>query len=425
MVAGMTTAAMDAADRDEPSSAQWPEVSSGAPGDLFGKCRAPGARWNELRRSGFYAFFREIESAQGPEVTAEGRTMIMLGSNNYLGLAEHPQTVAAAAAALQRYGVGTTGSRLLNGTASIHLQLERTLTAFHRRQAALSFSQGYLANLAVVSSLCGKGETVVLDKLCHASLLDACRLAQTEVRRFRHSDPRDLDRVLGELGPRPSLVAVEGVYSMEGDIAPLPEIVEVCRRRGARLLVDDAHGLGVLGAGGRGTAEHFGLEQEIDLIVGTFSKSAGTVGGYVVGDAEVVEFIRHTARPFLFTASMPPAVAAATMASFDLIAGEPDLRERLWSNTRRMAQGLRQLGYAIGATETPIIPVSAGSMERTMRVWRGLARENVFVSPVLPPAVPPGRCVLRVSVMATHTDEQIDRALAAFAKVAEAELPAP
>jgi len=346
--------------------------------------------------------------------------MIMLGSNNYMGLANDDRVRAAAAAALATYGVGTTGSRFLNGTVSLHQQLERRLAHFHRREAALVFSQGYLANLGVVAGICGRGDSVVLDRHAHASLLDACRLAQVEVKRFRHNDPQHLDQILSALGPRPKLVAVDAVYSMHGDVAPVPELLEVCRRHRARLMLDEAHGVGVLGQGGRGVAEHFGLGSEVDLLVGTFSKSFGTSGGYVVGDADVLEFIRHASRPLIFAASAPPAVVAGTLAALEIIGGEPQRRARLWDNTRRLSSGLRALGFDTGESRTPILPVRTGTPERTIRMWRGLSDAGVFVNPVLPPAVPAGKCILRVTAMATHTGEQLDRALGAFASVGHA-----
>jgi 8-amino-7-oxononanoate synthase len=389
------------------------------PGDLFARCRPEGP-WVALRESGFYPYFRRVESAQGPEVVIEGRPAIMLGSNNYLGLAGDERVRAAAAEAVAEFGLGTTGSRFLNGTLALHERLERRLARFHRRQAALVFSQGYLANLGVVSGLCGRGDAVVLDRHAHASLHDACRLAGVEVKRFRHNDPAHLDQVLSGLGGRPTLVAVDGVYSMHGDVAPLPELVETCRRHRARLLVDDAHGVGVLGQSGRGAAEHFGLEQEVDLVVGTFSKSFGTSGGYVAGDADVLEFIRHYSRPLIFPASAPPAVVAGTLAALEIIGGEPQRRVRLVENARRLGEGLRALGFDTGASRTPILPVHTGTPERTIQAWRGLLDAGVFVNPVLPPAVPSGQCVLRVTAMATHTAEQIDRALAAFGAVGRA-----
>ena len=274
---------------------------------------------------------------------------------------------------------------------------------------------GYLANLGAISALCGPGDLVVLDRLAHASLVDACKLAGVRVKRFRHNDPAHLARLLASEPDRPALVAVDGVYSMDGDLAPLPELLAACRRHGARLLVDDAHGVGVFGPTGRGVAEHFGLEAEIDVLVGTLSKATGTLGGYVVADAPVVEYLRHLARPMIFTASGPAAVQAATLAALDLIEEEPERRLRLWENTRRLQSGLAEEGFDIGVTCSPIVPVQVGQQERLFTMWRRLEADGVYASLVLPPAVPPGRCILRLTVMATHTREQVDRAVLAIA----------
>jgi 8-amino-7-oxononanoate synthase len=339
----------------------------------------------------------------------------MFGSNNYLGLATDPRLIRAAAEAVERYGVGTAGSRLLNGTLDVHVALEARLARFHGREAALAFTVGYLANLGAIQALCGRGDLVFLDRLVHASLVDACRLAGVEVKRFRHNDAGHLDRLLSEHVGRPALVAVDGVYSMDGDLAPLPDLVEVCRRHGARLLVDDAHGLGVFGPGGRGVPEHFGVEDEVDVLVGTLSKATGCVGGYVVADAPVIEYMRHVSRPLIFTASLPAPMVAATLVALDLVDQEPERRARLWRNTERLVAGLRGHGLDVGRTRSPIVPVQTGDLARTFRAWRILADGGVYVNPVLPPAVPPGKCILRLTVMATHTDEQLDHAVEAIA----------
>jgi 8-amino-7-oxononanoate synthase len=387
--------------------------------DLFARARAFTAP-AEVKAADLYPYFRTIESGMDAEVVTGGRSVVMLGSNNYLGLASHPRLRRAAAAAVEKYGVGLSGSRLLNGTLDLHVKLERKLALFHRRQAALVFSVGYLANLGVLSGLCGRGDVVVLDKLVHASMVDACRLAGVDVRRFRHNDPSHLDRVLSSEGGRPALVAVDGVYSMDGDVAPLPDLLAVCRRHRARLLVDDAHGLGVLGKTGRGTAEHFDLEQEVDLVVGTLSKATGGQGGYVVGDEAVVDFIRHLSRPLIFNASATPPAVAAALEALDVIADEPGLRARLWANTDRFLGGLKARGFDTGPTRTPIVPVQVGAQERTFLFWRQLREEGIFVNPVLPPAVPAGRCIVRATVIASHTEAQLDRALEAFERAGTA-----
>jgi len=383
--------------------------------DLFEKC----ARFTSVREAmaqGLYAYFRPIASAQDAEVVVNGRRLIMIGSNNYLGLANHPRVKEAAIEAVRRYGTGCAGSRFLNGTLDIHEELERKLARFVRKEAAAVFATGFQTNLGVISSLVGKNDVAIIDKLDHASIIDGCRLAQGEVRRFRHNDMEDLERVLREYPDRGKLVVVDGVYGMEGDIANLPEIARLCRAYGARLMVDDAHSLGVLGRDGHGTAEHFGLEDEVDLIMGTYSKSLATVGGFIAGREEVIHYIKHHARSMIFSASLPPASVASVSAALDVIEQEPELRERLWENTRRMQRGLRELGYDIGPTQTPIVPVILKDPMLTFRMARLLEDYGVFANPVVPPAVPPKRSLIRTSYMATHTPEQLDRALEAFAR---------
>lgn len=338
--------------------------------------------------------------------------MIMLGSNNYLGLTNHPKVKEAAIEAIRRYGSGCAGSRFLNGTLDIHVQLEERLASFFRKEAALTFSTGYQTNLGVISALAGKDDVVIVDKLDHASIIDACRLSFAEMRKFKHNDMKSLELVLREVGDRGKLVVVDGVYSMEGDIAPLPDILELCRKHGARLMVDDAHGVGVLGDTGRGTAEHFGLEKEVDIIMGTYSKSLASIGGFVVASEQVVHFMKHTSRPLIFSASPPPASVAAVIAALDIIEQEPERRDRLWENTRRMMTALKGMGFDTSVAQTPIIPLVMGGMERAFMMWKRLNQEGVFVNPVVPPAVPPGRCLIRTSYMATHTPEQLDRVLA-------------
>jgi 8-amino-7-oxononanoate synthase len=395
-------------------------ASATARPDLLDRCRAD-TRAAEARGAGVYPYYREAQG--GPEAVSvvQGRPTIMFGSNNYLGLATHPRLLAAAAEALERYGVGTCGSRILSGTLDLHAALEARLARFHRRPGALAFTVGYLANLGAISALCGRDDLVVLDRLAHASLVDACRLAGVEPRRFRHNDPAHLDRILAADPERPALVAVDGVYSMDGDLAPLPDLVAVCRRRGARLLVDDAHGLGVFGATGRGVAEHFGVEDEVDVLVGTLSKATGGVGGYVVAEPAVLDFMRHHARPLVFTASRPAPIVAATIAALDLVEEEPERRAALWRNTGRLVAGLRARGLDVADTQSPIVPVRTGDMDRTFRMWSRLRDGGVYVNPVLPPAVPPGKCILRLTVMATHTDAHVDRAVEAIAAASLAE----
>jgi 8-amino-7-oxononanoate synthase len=385
--------------------------------DLFDKCHEYTLA-NSIRERGVYTYFRKIESAQDPVVTIDGREMIMLGSNNYLGLTTHPEVKAAAAAALAKYGTGCAGSRLLNGTLALHVELEERLAAFMKREAALTFATGFQVNLGVLSCLLGRRDAVFLDGLDHACIIDGARLGFGRIVKFKHNDMADLGQKLERVpveGGR--LIVVDGVFSMEGDICPLPEIVELKRRNGVRLMIDDAHGLGVLGASGRGTAEHFGLESDVDLVMGTFSKSLAAGGGFVAGDRVVIDFIRHNARAQIFSASFPPASAAAVLKALELVEREPERRERLWENTRYMKQGLESLGFDTGESETPVIPIVVGDDWVCFEMVRRLHEEGVFVNPVISPAVPPGRAMLRTSYMATHTREHLDRALDALARI--------
>jgi 8-amino-7-oxononanoate synthase len=384
--------------------------------DLFDKCRKFTTA-KEVIAAGLYPYFHVVESEQSPEVMVEGRKVIMLGSNNYLGLANHPQVKAAAIAAVKRYGSGCAGSRFLNGTLDIHVELEEKLAAFFRKDAALTFSTGYQTNIGIISSLAGKHDVVVIDKLDHASIIDACRVSFAEVKKFGHNDMHSLERALKDCGHRGKLVVVDGIYSMEGDIAPLPDILEVCKKYGARLMVDDAHGIGVLGKTGRGTAEDFGVEEDVDIIMGTFSKSLGSIGGFVAASEEVTHYMKHTSRPLIFSASPPPPSVASVIAALDIIDREPELRERLWRNTRKMMEAFKQMGYDTGGAETPILPLVIGEMEPTFLMWKTLYEEGVFVNPVMPPATTSGRCLIRTSYMATHSDEMLDRALEVIEKV--------
>ena len=387
--------------------------------DLFDKCHQPILAL-DMKKAGFDAFYRVLQSAPDAEVVVEGRRMIMLGSNNYLGLANDPRVKRAAAEAVERWGTGTAGARCQNGTLELHADLERRLARFFRRDAAVFFTSGYMANLGVISALAQRGDHVVVDRNAHASILDGAKLSHAELKRFKNNDVKDLERVLASCGDAGKLVAVDGVYSMDGDLAPLPDLLEVCRRHGARLLVDDAHGLGVFGAGGRGVAEHFGVERDVDVLVGTLSKATGGVGGYVVAEAAVLEFIRHVSRPLIFTASLPAPIVAATIAALDLVDEEPERRAALWRNTERLVGGLRARGLDVADTRSPIVPVRTGDMARTFGMWSLLKEEGVYVNPVLPPAVPPGKCILRLTVMATHTSADVDRAVEAIAGASRA-----
>jgi 8-amino-7-oxononanoate synthase len=371
-----------------------------------------------IRAAGVYPYYRVIESAQDPVVIHEGRELVMLGSNNYLGLTNHPEVKAAAAEALAAYGTGCAGSRLLNGTLDLHAQLEERLAEFMRREAALTFSTGFQVNLGVLSCLLDRSDVAILDALDHASIIDGCRLGFGKTYKYRHNDIDDLDKKLRVAGPdKGKLIVVDGVFSMEGDVAKLPEIVACKNRHGARLMVDDAHGLGVFGENGRGTPEHFGVEHEVDLVMGTFSKSLATVGGFVAGNARVIDHIKHNARAEIFSAAPPPASVAAAMKALELVEREPERRKRLWENTEYMKRELVALGFDTGDSASPVIPVVVGEDMAAYTMVTRLQEEGVFANPVVSPAVPPGRAMLRTSYMATHTREHLDRSLTAMRKV--------
>jgi 8-amino-7-oxononanoate synthase len=385
--------------------------------DIFRKC-FDFRDADIVRESGLYPYFRTISSAQDPIVTMNGREVVMLGSNNYLGLTNHPEVKAAAQAAIARYGTGCAGSRFLNGTLDIHEQLEEKLADFMHKPAALTFSTGFQVNLGAISALVERGDVVYLDKLDHACIIDGARLGFGTVLKFDHNDMDDLGKRLALRDrSKPAMIVVDGVFSMEGDIVALPRLVELAGEYGCRVMVDDAHGVGVLGAHGRGTAEHFGLEDRVDLIMGTFSKSLASVGGFIVGEARVIDFIKHHARSLIFSAAPPPAAVASVLKAVEIIEREPERRARLWENTRFMADGFRDLGLDTGESQTPVIPVVVGEDRAAFFLAHRLQEEGVFVNPVVAPAVPPGRALLRTSYMATHTREHLERALAAFAKV--------
>jgi len=371
-----------------------------------------------VRQAGVYSFFRVVESAQDPEVTIGGRRLVMLGSNNYLGLTNDPRVKEAAIEAVRRYGSGSAGSRFLNGTLDLHVRLEERLAAFMRQSAAITFATGFQVNLGAISCLVGKGDTVYLDKQDHACIIDGARLSFGDVRKFRHNDPADLKRQMRQdTGAKGRFIVVDGVFSMEGDIAPLPEILAAAREFGAGLMVDDAHGIGVLGPTGRGTSEHFGLEEDVDLIMGTFSKSMASVGGFIAGDAVVIDYIKHRARTMIFSAAPPPASVAAALATLEIMEREPERRASLWKNTRFFVEGVRALGLDTGNSETPVVPIVVGEDSVALEMVHRLDKAGVFVNCVLSPATPPGRALIRTSLMATHTTDQLARALEAIERV--------
>jgi 8-amino-7-oxononanoate synthase len=367
---------------------------------------------SELRARGLYPYFRTISSAQDTEVLIEGKKVLMLGSNSYLGLTNHPKIKEAATAAVARYGTGCAGSRFLNGTLDIHLELEAALARLVNKEAVLLYSTGFQVNLGVISALVGKGEYVIGDKSNHASIVEGCLLAQGKFFRFPHKDLLALESRLEQLEPDAGkLVVVDGVFSMEGDITQLPELCKIASRYGAAVMVDDAHSIGVLGKNGAGTASHFNLTDEVQLIMGTFSKSLASLGGFISADAETIDYLKHHSRALIFSASMSPANVAAVLAALDIMQNEPERMAQLWRNTERMKQGLLSMGFELGESQTPILPVYCRDMVKAFQFCKLLQEHGVFVNPVVYPAVPPGSELIRVSLMATHTDKQIDFAL--------------
>jgi 8-amino-7-oxononanoate synthase len=368
----------------------------------------------DAMRDGYYPYFRPLDHTEGTVVTIGDKKLVMAGSNNYCGLTTHPRVRQATMEAVEKYGTGCTGSRFLNGTLQIHQELDHRLANYIGKPAAICFSTGYQTNLGTISSLVGRRDVAIVDKDDHASIVDGCRFSMGTMKRFRHNDMDHLKHTLESVKDAEGiLVIVDGVYSMEGDIAPLPEIVTLCKRYGARLMVDDAHSLGVLG-GGHGTAAHFGLTDEVDLVMGTFSKSFASIGGVIAGDEAVIHYIQHLARPMIFSASMAPPNVATVLACLDVLESEPEWIERLWENARYMHSGFKKLGYDTGGTQTPIIPVIIGDDFRTIGLWMGLYEEGVYTNPIVEPAVAPGGQRLRTSYMATHTREHLDLILRGF-----------
>ncbi len=384
--------------------------------DLFDRCyRFTKAR--ELMDASLYPYFRVIESAQEPEVILNGNKMVMVGSNNYLGLTNHPAVKKACTEAIRKYGSGCAGSRFLNGTLDIHVQLEKQLAQFIRKDAALVFSTGFQVNLGVISALVGKDDIVIIDKMDHASIIDGCRLSYGEAKKFKHNDMADLERLLIEYKDKKKLIVVDGVFSMEGDIIRLPDVIDLAKKYRARVMVDDAHGIGVLGKTGRGTAEHFGLEKEVDLIMGTYSKSLASIGGFIAGEEHIIHYIKHFARSLIFSASPSPASVAAVSAAVNIIDNEPERIQRLWQNTKKMKHGFESFGFDTGKSQTPIIPVLVGEDLMAFKMAIMLQNEGIFANVAVSPAVANGQALIRTSYMATHTDEQLDRVLHAFKKV--------
>ncbi len=387
--------------------------------DILDKCRAYTDP-QKVQALGVYPYFHPVQSSPGDEVIVDGQKCIMAGSNNYLGLVNHPKVKEAAAEAVRKFGSGCTGSRFLNGTLDLHLELEDRLAKFMKRPAAQVFSTGFQTNLGTISSLAAKSDAIILDRQDHACIVDGARLSYAKVYKFLHNDMDDLRKVISRVRNIVSggiLIIVDGVFSMEGDITNLPELVKIAEEYGAQIMVDDAHSVGVLGEHGAGTAEHFGLIDKVAITSGTFSKSFASLGGFIVGEKEVINFVKHKARALIFSASIPPSNAAAVIAALDIIEAEPERRERLWENARRMQKEFRDLGFDIGHTATPIIPIVVGDDMDAFVFWKALFENGVFTNPVISPAVPPGKAMIRTSFTATHTDEQLDRIVEAVARV--------
>lgn len=384
---------------------------------LFNKVKSfKGAE--QVRAMGLYPYFRTISSAQDTEVIINGKKVLMLGSNSYLGLTNHPKIKEAAKAAVEKFGTGCAGSRFLNGTLEIHLELEQALAKLVNKEAVLLYSTGFQVNLGVISALVGKGDYVLADKSDHASIVDGCLLSQGEFIRFPHQNMEMLEKRLQSIEPDAGkLIVVDGVFSMEGDIINLPEVCRLAKKYNAAVMVDDAHAIGVLGEKGSGTSNHFGLTDQVHLIMGTFSKSLASLGGFIASDAQTIDYLKHHSRALIFSASMSPANAAAVKAALDIMISEPERIQQLWRNTNRMREGLLSLGFDIGVSQTPILPIYCRSLLNAFKFTKRLQEEGVFVNPVVSPAVPPGQELIRISLMATHTDSQIDFALEKLGKV--------
>mgnify|MGYP000062853876 FL=1 len=373
------------------------------------------------RERGIYPYFHELESRQDVEVVMEGKRRIMLGSNNYLGLTVHPRVVEAGVQALREYGSGCSGSRFLNGTLTLHTSLERELADFLGKEAVMTFSTGFQSNLGIISAICGKNDYVICDRENHASIYDGCKLSYATMLRYRHNDMEHLEKCLKKVPDTAGiLIVTDGVFSMGGDIANLPEIVRLAKAYGARVMVDDAHGLGVLGNGGRGTADYFGLADDVDIIMGTFSKSLASIGGFMAASERVVDYVRHASRPYIFCASIPPASAATAREALRILREQPELPARLHALSMYMRSGLKSRGIAIRDSETPIIPIYTYDVFTTLETAKELYDEGVYVNPVLPPATPATECLLRTSYMATHTEALLDEALDVIERVVKA-----
>ncbi len=385
--------------------------------DLFSKCNME-PRVIEMRERGIYPYFHALETRQDTEVIMEGKRRIMLGSNNYLGLTVNPEIIQAGIDALKQYGTGCSGSRFLNGTLKLHLELEAELSSFLGQEAAATFSTGFQSNLGIISALIGRNDYAVCDRENHASIYDGCKLSYGKMLRYRHNDMDDLRKLLQSIPESAGiLIITDGVFSMSGEIANLPDIVSIGKEFGARIMVDDAHGLGTIGRSGRGTADYFGLTDQVDIYMGTFSKSLASLGGYVAGCEKIVDYIRHASRPFIFSASIPPANCATALAALRYLKTHPEIVERLQHVSEHMREGLRKADIPFRATTTPIIPIYTYTPEATLEIARALYDSGVYVNPVLPPATPATECLLRTSYMASHEDAVLDEAIGIFTRV--------
>ncbi|MCR3906010.1 MAG: pyridoxal phosphate-dependent aminotransferase family protein [Tenericutes bacterium] len=385
--------------------------------DIFKKCYQFDTA-KKAREGGYYPYFHELTSKQDTVVHMEGKEMIMIGSNNYLGLTSHPEVIQAAVEATLKYGTGVSGSRFLNGTLNLHKDLERELAAFLNKEDCTIFSTGFQSNLGIISAVAGRNDIIFSDKENHASIYDGTRLSYAEIIRYEHSNMEDLEEKLSKAPDnKGKIIITDGVFSMSGDIAKLPEIVVLAKKYGARIMVDDAHGFGVMGPTGRGTAEHFGLEDEIDIIMGTFSKSLASLGGYVAAESDVVDYIRHNSRPYIFSAAIPAANTAAALAALRILKREPERVHALHDIADYMRQGLKNKGLKIRDSRTPIIPIFTYTQLRTLVACNTLFEQGVYVNPVVPPATPVGECLIRTSYTATHTKEQMDIAIEKIAEV--------
>lgn len=390
-----------------------------SPRDIFQKCRDYRDSY-DARAQGFYPYFRRIEAAYGNHVVCDGQEKIMIGSNNYLGLAQDPRVVEAANEATRKYGAGCTGSRLLNGSLRLHEELEEALADFLDREAVLLFSTGFFANQGALSALTEEGDVILCDRENHASIIDGCNFAPAKLVPFRHNSAESLNNRLKRADPAAGrIMVVDGVFSMSGDVVDLPPMIEAAKRHHCRVYVDEAHALGVLGPKGRGTAHHFGLNDEVDIVMGTFSKSLGSMGGFIAGSEEMVEFLRHKARCLIFTASLAPAVTGGVLKALQIMQEEPERIDALWRNTHKMHEGFKSLGFKIGTTQSPIVPILIGSERSAFQFAQRLFEEGVFATPAIYPAVRYGEAIVRTSYMSSHTDQDLDRVLEVFERLAK------